>query len=112
MCKQIPLNEAWFYFHELTHEMIESREFPRSITRFFRRIYFQDWYGDRHLAFASFGNRHFVLLTSFYAFSLCDFSELELMKILDICQSDLCVFVGTPSEIDLNRLHKYQLKLA
>jgi hypothetical protein len=108
----IPPMEARFYFHEVTPHMMENPAFPQSIALAFRRAIQDDFYQEKHLAFASFSGMHFVLLTSFFEFFPCDLSNSELIKILDICQNDMCYAGGSPSEIDLDRLHKYRLEPA
>lgn len=108
----IPLHEARFYFHEVTPKMMNSPGFSQSIKREFLRAVTDDWYKEKHLAFASFDDCHFMLLTSYYEFSPCDFSGYELMQILALCEEDMNVCVGSPCVIDLDRLHKHRLKLA
>lgn len=109
---RIPLHEARFYFHEVTPQMMSSPGFSQSIRREFLRVFTDDWYREKHIAFAAFGDCHFVLLTSYYEFSPCDFSDYDLMKILALCEADMSVCFGSPCEIDLDRLHKHVFKLA
>lgn len=109
---RIPLHEARFCFHRVTPKMMRSPGFSQSIRREFLRVCNDDWYRDKHIAFAAFSDCHFVILTSFYEFSPCDFSDYDLMKILALCEADMSVCVGSPCEIDLDRLHKHGLKLA
>jgi len=109
---RIPLKNARFCFHQVTPKMLYSPGFSQSIRREFLRAISDDWYKERHLAFASFSDCHFVLMTSSYEFSLCDFSDYDLMKILALCEADMDFCCGSPCEIDLDRLHKHCFKLA
>lgn len=109
---RIPLHEARFYFHEVTLEMMYLPGFPQSIRRGFLRVFYDEWYTEKHVAFAAFDDCHFVLLVSYFEFSPSDFSDFQLMQILALCEDDMSVCVGWPCEIDLDRLHKYRLKLA
>lgn len=108
----IPLHEASFYFHEVTLEMMYLPGFSQSIKRGFLQSFYDDWYMERHVAFAAFNDSHFVLLVSHYEFSPCDLSDYQLMQILALCEEDMKLCVGWPCEIDLDRLHKYRLTLA
>lgn len=108
----VPLHEARFYFHEVTPKMMRSPGFSQWIKREFTQALNDDWYIDKHIAFAAFDDCHFVLLTSHSEFSPYDFSDYELMQILALCEEDMKVCIGSPCVIDLDRLHKHCLKLA
>lgn len=109
---RIPLHEARFYFHEVTPSMMNTPAFSQSIKSEFLSALYDDWYREKHLAFAAFDDDHFVLLVSYSEFSPCDFSDYELMKMLALCEADMDVCFGSPCVIDLDRLHKYRLGLA
>ena len=110
--ERIPLHEARFYFHRVTREMMNSPGFSQSIKREFLSALYDDWYRERHLAFAAFDDCHFVLLVSYYEFSPSDFSDYELMKILALCEENMEVCCGSPCVIDLDRIHNHRLALA
>ncbi|WP_039912406.1 hypothetical protein [Cellvibrio mixtus] len=110
--ERIPLQNARFYFHEVTPCMMDLPGFSQSIKREFLRALYDNWYREKHLAFAAFDDCHFVLLVSYSKFSLCNFSDYELMQILALCEEDMTVCVGSPCVIDLDRLHKHRLVLA
>jgi hypothetical protein len=110
--ERLPLQDASFYFHEVTPNMMDLPGFSQSIKHGFLRTLYDDWYKEKYLAFAAFDDDHFVLLVSYFEFSPCDLSDYELMQILALCEADMEVSYGTPCEIDLDRLHKYRLKLA
>lgn len=110
--ERIPLQDARFYFHEVTPNMMDAPGFCQSIRHEYLNALYDDWYREKHLAFAAFDDCHFVLLVSYFEFSPCDFSDYELMKILALCEEDMDVCFGSPCVIDLDRLHKHRLELA
>ena len=109
---RIPLQNARLCFHEVTPKMMCSPEFPQSIRREFLRALSDDWYKEKHIAFAAFSDCHFVLLVSCSEFSPHDFSDYELMQILALCEADMEVCYGSLCEVDVDRLNKFRFKLA
>ena len=110
--KRIPLHDARSYFHEVTPIMMDAPGFSQSITRGFLSALHDNWYKEKHLAFAAFDDDHFVLLVSNSEFYPCDFSDYELMQILALCEADMEVGHGSPCVIEVDRIHKSRLKLA
>jgi hypothetical protein len=110
--ERLPLQNARFYFHEVTLNMMDLPGFSQSIKHRFLSALYDDWYKEKYLAFAAFDDDHFVLLVSYYEFSPCDFTDYELMQILALCEADMEVSYGSPCVINVDRLHKHCFKLA
>lgn len=107
--QEIPLDDAAYYFHQVTDAMMESPGFSPAISRAFTRVFYDDWYKEKHVAFCAFDNQLFAILTSYLEFSPGDISGEDLKKIFHICQQNACFACGYPPEIDLDRLYKYRI---
>lgn len=108
MSDALNLSDAAFYFHEVSPQMLFSEGFPAPIKRGFSKVFYDEFYAEKYMVFAAFDHCRFAILYSFSEFSPCDLTDLEIRKILDICNRDRAFSRGSPTEINLDRLYKWR----